>query len=105
MQYRKGFPGGLAGKESACNTGDLESIPLLGRSPGEGNDYPLQYSCLENSMECIVQVVIKSGTWLSDFHFISLAVQERQVHSLGQEIPWKRKWQPIPAFLHEKSHR
>ena len=44
----KGFPGGSEGKESACNAGDLISIPGLGRSPGEGNGYPLQYSCLEN---------------------------------------------------------
>ena len=48
-----GFPGGSAGKESACNAGDLGSIPGLGRSPGEGNSYPLQYSGLENSMDCI----------------------------------------------------
>ena len=44
----QGFPGGLADKESACNTGDPGSIPRLGRSPGEGNGNPLQYSCLEN---------------------------------------------------------
>ena len=43
-----GFPGGSAGKESACNVGDLGSIPGLGRSPGEGNGYPLRYSGLEN---------------------------------------------------------
>ena len=43
------FPGGSAGKESACNAGDLDSIPGLGTSPGEGNGYPLQYSGLENS--------------------------------------------------------
>ena len=43
-----GFPGGSAGEESACNAGDLDSIPELGRSPGEGNSYPLQYSCLKN---------------------------------------------------------
>ena len=43
-----GFPGGSVSKESACNTGDLGSIPRLGRSPGEGNGNPLQYSCLEN---------------------------------------------------------
>ena len=49
-----GFPCGSAGKESACNVGDLGSIPGSGRSPGEGKDYPLQYSGLENSMECIV---------------------------------------------------
>ena len=49
----KGFPCGSVGKESTCNAGDLGSIPRLGRSPGEGNGYPLQYSCLENSMDCI----------------------------------------------------
>ena len=47
-----GFPGVSAGKESTCNVGDLGSIPGLGRSPGEGNGYPLQYSGLENSMDC-----------------------------------------------------
>ena len=46
-----GFPGGSDGKESACNEGDLGSILELGRSPGEGNGTPLQYSCLENTME------------------------------------------------------
>ena len=49
-----GFPGGSSGKESACNVGDLGSIPELGRSPGEGNGYPLQYSGLENSMHYTV---------------------------------------------------
>ena len=48
-----GFPCGSAGKESACNVGDLSSISGLGRSPGEGKGYPLQYSGLENSMSCI----------------------------------------------------
>ena len=57
--YRKifnvvGFPGGSDGKESACIAGDLNLISGLGRSPGEGNGYPLQYSGLENSMDCIV---------------------------------------------------
>ena len=46
-----GFPGDSDGKESACNAGDLGSIPGSGRSAGEGNGYPLQYSCLENSMD------------------------------------------------------
>ena len=46
-----GFPCGSAGKESPCNAGDLDSIPGLGRSPGEGNNYPRQYSYLENSMD------------------------------------------------------
>ena len=45
------FPGGSDGKESACSAGDLGSIPGLGRSPGEGHGNPLQYSCLENSMD------------------------------------------------------
>ena len=50
-----GFPGGSAGKESTCNEGDLGSIPGLGRFPGEGNSYPLQYSAsLENSMDYTV---------------------------------------------------
>ena len=44
-----GFPPGSEGKESACNVGDLDSIPGSGRSPGDGASYPLQYSCLENS--------------------------------------------------------
>ena len=47
----QGFPGGSVGKESACNVGDLGSISGLGRSPGEGHSYPLQYSGLENSMD------------------------------------------------------
>ena len=64
-----GFPSGSAGKESACNAGDLGSIPGLRRSPGEGKGYPLQYSGLENSMDCIVHGVTKSQIRLSDFHF------------------------------------
>ena len=57
---------GSAGKESACNAGDLSLIPELGRFPGEGKGYPLQYSGLENPMDCIVHGVAKSWT---DFHF------------------------------------
>ena len=64
-----GFPCDSAGKESACNAGDLGSIPGLGRSPDEGNCYPLQYYGLENSMDCIAHGVTKSQTRLSDFHF------------------------------------
>ena len=55
----RGFPCGSAGKESACNVGDLGLIPGLGRSPGEGKGYPLLYSGLENSMDCIVHGVAK----------------------------------------------
>ena len=64
-----GFPCGSASKESTCNVGDLGSIPGLGKSPGEGKGYSLQYSGLENFMDCIVHVVTKSQTQLSDFHF------------------------------------
>ena len=64
-----GFPCGSAGKESACNVGDLGSVPGLGKSPGEGKGYPLQYSSLENSMDYTVHGVVKSRTRLSDFHF------------------------------------
>ena len=49
IERSEGFPGGSAGKESTCNAGDLGSVPELGRSPGEGNGSPLQYSGLENS--------------------------------------------------------
>ena len=63
-----GFPCGSTGKVSTCGVGDLGSIPELGRSPGEGNGNPLQYSGLKNSMDCIVHGVTKSWTRLSDFH-------------------------------------
>ena len=63
-----GFPGGSAGKEATCNAGSQGSIPGLGRSPGEGKGYPLQYSGLENSKDCIVHGVTKSWTRLSTFH-------------------------------------
>ena len=55
-----GFPCGLAGKESACNAGDLDLISGLGSCPGEGISYPLQYSGLEDSMDCIVHGVTGS---------------------------------------------
>ena len=61
---------GSAGKESTCNAGDLGSIPGLGRSPGEGIGYPLQYSGLESSIDCIDHGVAKSQTQLRDFHCV-----------------------------------
>ena len=72
--YIGGFPGGSEVKVSACNAGDLGSIPGLGRSPEEGNGNPLQYSCLENPMVrgawwATVHGVAKSQTGLSDFTF------------------------------------
>jgi len=57
------FPGGSDGKESACNTGDLGPVPGSGRYPGEGNGYPLQYSCLENSMD--------RGAWQARVHGVT----------------------------------
>ena len=79
-----GFPSGPAGKESACNAGDLGFIPGLGRFPGEGNGYPLQYSGLENSRDCIVHRVAKSQALLSDFHFHSInSDSARNPPSLG----------------------
>ena len=63
-----GLPCGSAGKESACNVGDLGSIPGMGRYLGEGNGYPLQYSGLENSMDSIVHGITKSRTQLSNVH-------------------------------------
>ena len=59
----RGFPGGSDGKESACNAGDPDSIPRSGRSPGEGNGNPLQYSCLENPMD--------RGVWWATVHGVA----------------------------------
>ena len=61
--FNWGFPGGSDGKESVCNIGDLGSIPGSGRSPGEGNGYPLQCSCLENSMH--------RGAWRTTVHGVT----------------------------------
>ena len=71
------FPGSSDGKESACNAGDPCLIPGLGRSPGGGNGNPLQYSCLENSMDrgswlATVHEVTKSWMQLGDWHFLIL---------------------------------
>ena len=58
-----GFPHSSVGKEYACNAGDPGSVPGSGRSPGEGNDYPLQYSCLENPMD--------RGAWQATVHGVA----------------------------------
>ena len=77
-----GFPCDPAGKESTCNAGNLGSIPRLGRSPGEGKGYPLQYSGLENSMDFIVHGVMKSQK---------------------QTLQAKREWQDIFKVLKGKN--
>ena len=71
-----GFPGGSDGKEPACNAGDLGLFPGLARSPGQGNGYPLQYSCLENSMD--------RGAWLG---YKELDTTERVLFFLNITIP------------------
>ena len=77
-----GFLGSSVGKESACNVGDLDSIPGLGRSPGEGIGYPLQDPCLENSMDSGAWRVAKNQTWQSDFLFHFMSVRFSSVHLL-----------------------
>ena len=67
-----GFPGGSESKESACNAGDPGSIPGLGRSPGEGNDNLLQYSCLENPMD--------RGAWQATVHGVAKSQTRLSTH-------------------------
>ena len=76
-----------AGKEFACNVGDLGSVPALGRSPGEGKGCPLQYSGPENSMDGIVHGVAKSRKQLSDFHFDFHADLGFPGGASGKELP------------------
>ena len=90
-----GFPGGSDGEASACNAGDLGSIPGLGRSPGKGNGNPLQYSCLENSMDW--------GAWWATIHGVAKS-QTQLSNFMYTRIPWRRKYQPTPVFLHGESH-
>ena len=80
-----GFRGGSDVKESACNVGDLGSISGLGRSSGEEKGYPLQYSGLENSVDCIVLGVAKSGTLLSNFHFLQKKKKKRKL-AVSQQL-------------------
>ena len=109
-----GFSGGSAGKECTCHAGDLDSILGLGISSGEGKDYPLQYSGLENSVNSIVRGITKSRTWLllllSRFRCVQLSATpqtaahqaplslgfSRQEHWSGLPFPspgqWSEKW-------------
>ena len=85
-----GFPGGSDGKVSACNVGDPGSMPGSGRSPGEGNGNPLQYSCLENSMDggawwAIVHGVAKSWTQLSNFTHSPCAEDHKSASLQGDD--------------------
>ena len=85
-----GFPCGSAGRESACNVGDLGSTPGLGRCPGGGKGYPIQDSGLENSMDSIVHGVTKSQTWLSNFQF--RIIQQTDPHQLLKDLQcWPKR--------------
>ena len=94
-EFTVAFPCGSAGKESSCNAGDLDSIPGLGRSSGEGKGYPLQYSGLENFMDFIIHGVAKSWTQLSGFYFhyslSSLSMNANYVF-MGPEIIWEAQF-------------
>ena len=74
LKTQLGFPHNSVGEESACNAGDLGSIPGSGRSPGEGNGNPLQYSCLENPMD--------RGAWQATVHRVT-----RVGHNLATKPP------------------
>ena len=79
---------GSAGKEPTCNAGDLGSIPGWGRSHGDGNGYPLQYSGLENSMDFVVRGVAKSQTRQSDFRLpLASSLRSPTAGSLGLGPP------------------
>ena len=114
---RVGFPCGSAGEESVCNMGDLSSIPELGRSPAEGNGYPLQCSGLENSLDkeawqATVHGVAESQAWPSDFrshfqiHHVSLCSLLHVCTDTSGRLPrlllmteLKSPWQPRAAGL------
>ena len=97
-----GFPGGSAGKESARNVGDLGSILGLGRSPGEGKGYPLQYCGLEISTDCTVHGVTKSWTWLNDFQFTSGPTKRESNHAfLRLYFSLVAEWHRIFLLLQE----
>ena len=90
----RGFPYSSIGKESACDAGDLGSIPGSGRSPGEGNVNPLQYSCLENPMD--------RGAWRATVHEVT-----RVRHNLANKpppSPFSLPYTHFPSFFHPSNH-
>ena len=99
------FPGGSEDKASACSAGDLGSIPGLGRSPGEGNGNPLQYSCLENPMDrgawrATVHGVAKSRTRLSNFTLLSNLGKLRGMISFSKQplISVTNRYKSMPSW-------
>ena len=102
-----GFPSSSAGRESTCNTGNLGSMPGLGRSPGEGKCYPLQYSGLENSMDCIVHGFTKSRTrlpWWRRRQSICLQCGRPGFDPWVGKILWRREMLPTPVFWPGEFH-
>ena len=117
-----GFPGSSASKESACNVGDLGLIPGLGRSPGQGNGYPLQCSGLESFMDCIVHGVAKESDMTEQFSLALTSVflgfpggsagKESWYLQYGRpgfdpwvgKIPWRRERLPTPVFWPGEFH-
>ena len=79
-----GFPGGTDSKESACSVEDMGSIPGSGRSPGEGNGCPLQYSCLENSMD--------RGAWQTTVHGVAKKLDTTERHFSQIRIQFTGSW-------------
>ena len=100
-----GLPCGSAGKESTCNVGDLGLMPGLGRSPEDGKGYPLQYSGLENSMDCIVHGVAKSRIRLSDFHFTFTGTRTHgESSSFSGCTVYTIKSKVLPKYSRTKRH-
>ena len=119
----KGFPGGVVFKNLPASAGDtrvMGSIPRLGRSHRKGKGYPLQYSGLENSMDCIVHGVTKSWIRLNHFHkhhsyYFGLPrwlsgkesacqCRRQEFDPCVRKIPWRREWLPNPVFLPGEFH-
>ena len=113
------FPSGSDGKESACNEGDPGSIPGSGRSPGEGNSYPLQYSCLWNpqGQRGLASYSLWSCKELDTNEPLSTHISiiftvfvkylqcgRPRFHPWVRKIPWRREWQPTSEILSGESH-
>ena len=95
LQPSTTIPCGSAGKESACTTEDLGSVPGLGRSPREGKGYPLQYSGLNNSTDCKVHGVAKSWTRLSEFHlYLWIYIIKLDYLFSPQRDTYRHSWKP-----------
>ena len=86
IKFSSGFPGGSEGTGSACNVGDPGSILGLGRSPGEGNAYPLQYSCLEDSMN--------RRAWWATVHGVTESDMTEQLTLGFSKLPLVSDWKP-----------